>query len=542
MKTRKTTRKTAKKPAAKKAASKKAARKKAASRKAANKKAASKKAVSKKLTGKKAAGGKAASKKVTAKKPSARKSKKPGQLAPIRLKPITTGQPDLASVNGDNYRAKVRMYRQGLGDCFLITLPRQEGTPFYAVIDCGVILGTHDPKTIMEEVVQNIIDTTGGHLDLVVATHEHWDHISGFVQAGDLWKDSNKLQVDQVWLAWTEDSKDALAKKLRGDQQALRAALALSATRLRLGGDDRTAEEVTGLLEFFGATGGSTTSDALDVVKNLTKNIRFCLPKDEPVTLDGTGVKVYVLGPPHDEKLIKKYNPSKKEPETYGIDAMNMFMSGTASALSDETDHNAPFDPTFQIPLPAAEQMPFYQSHYWGEDADAREKNQSWRRIDGSWLDSSSALALQLDSATNNTCLVLAFELEEGGDVLLFAADAQVGNWLSWQDLTWEVEGNTVTGPDLLHRTIFYKVGHHGSHNATLREKGLEEMTELKLAFVPVDHQMALKKRWGQMPLNQLMDRLNEITKQSVIRIDEDVPAHLTNHIESDKLFHEVLL
>ena len=67
-------------------------------------------------------------------------------------------------------------------------------------------------------------------------------------------------------------------------------------------------------------------------------------------------------------------------------------------------------------------------------------------------------------------------------------------------------------------------------------------MNGLKLAFVPVDHQMALKKRWGQMPLNQLMERLNEITEQSVIRIDEDVPDHLTNHIESDKLFYEVLL
>jgi len=41
-----------------------------------------------------------------------------------------------------------------------------------------------------------------------------------------------------------------------------------------------------------------------------------------------------------------------------------------------------------------------------------------------------------LQSATNNTSLVLAIELEDG-DVMLFAGDAQVGNWLSWQDLTW---------------------------------------------------------------------------------------------------------
>jgi hypothetical protein len=407
-------------------------------------------------------------------------------------------------------------------------------------IDCGVILGTKDPGTVIEEVVQNIIDTTDGHLNLVVATHEHWDHVSGFIQASELWSDRSKLTVDEVWLAWTEDPKDTLAQKLRGDQVALRSALTMAATRMRLAGDGDAAEEVTGMLDFFGAAGGASTSDALDVVKGLTKNIRFCLPQDDPVTLDGTDVKVYVLGPPHDEKLIKKYNPSTKVPETYGIDAMNMFMSANGSALLNG-QADAPFDTALQIPLHAGEQMPFFQLHYWGEDTDSLEKDQSWRRIDGSWLDSSSALALQLDSATNNTCLVLAFELQ-GGDVLLFAADAQVGNWLSWQDLSWDVGSSAVTGSDLLHRTIFYKVGHHGSHNATLREKGLEEMTGLKLAFIPVDRQMAIKKRWGKMPFNPLLDRLNTITKQSVVRIDEDVPAHLKDHVQADKLFYEVAL
>ena len=116
--------------------------------------------------------------------------------------------------------------------------------------------------------------------------------------------------------------------------------------------------------------------------------------------------------------------------------------------------------------------MPFFQTRYWGEDSDASpvalapEKDQSWRRIDADWL-SGSQLALHLDSATNNTSLALAIELADG-EVLLFPADAQVGNWLSWQTLSWQLPDNsTVTGPDLLNRTIFYKAGHHGSHNAT---------------------------------------------------------------------------
>ena len=99
-------------------------------------------------------------------------------------------------------------------------------------------------------------------------------------------------------------------------------------------------------------------------------------------------------------------------------------------------------------------------------------------------------MALQLDSATNNTSLVLAIELG-GKDVLLFVGDAQAGNWRSWESCTWTAndkknEPRSVTAADLLNRTIFYKVGHHGSHNATMRTKGLELMKSNHLAaFIP---------------------------------------------------------
>jgi hypothetical protein len=436
-----------------------------------------------------------------------------------------------------NFRIKVRMYRQGLGDCFLITIPRNNGKPFYAVIDCGVILGTKDAGKIMTEVVEHIITTTGGHVDVVAATHEHWDHISGFGQAKEIWTDKNRLTIGEVWLSWAEDRNNALAKKLRGERQALKIALNAAASRMHLAGDTRASEDVANLLSFFGAI---STADALEVVKDLSDTIRYCTPQDAPVQIPGTEVKVYVLGPPPDEKFIKKYNPSKREPETYGMDAMNHYLSALQPTLSD-TDLETPFDERFQIPMHVAQQMPFFQQYYWGESADSDDKDQEWRRIDGSWLDSSSSLALQLDSATNNTCLVLAFEMADG-DVLLFAADAQVGNWLSWQDLKWKVNGKDVTGPDLLRRTIFYKVGHHGSHNATLRELGLEQMTSLKCAFVPVDREMAVKKRWNQMPLNELMERLNHITDERVVRIDADIPEKLSKQMVPDNLFHEIAL
>jgi hypothetical protein len=158
--------------------------------------------------------------------------------------------------------------------------------------------------------------------------------------------------------------------------------------------------------------------------------------------------------------------------------------------------------------------------------------DEAWRKIDYDWTQAAETLALNLDSHTNNTCLVLAFELTDTGEVFLFPADAQVGNWLSWQNCRWKVrtENGTadVTGPDLLAKTVFYKVGHHGSHNATLRELGLEQMTSEDLvAFIPVFRDQALKSRWTGMPFPPLLERLKTKTGGRLLRSDEPKPdAH----------------
>jgi hypothetical protein len=134
----------------------------------------------------------------------------------------------------------------------------------------------------------------------------------------------------------------------------------------------------------------------------------------------------------------------------------------------------------------------------------------------------------------NNTSLVLAFELGEPGrgQVLLFAADAQVGNWLSWTstNLAWTFPtaaspAVTVTPEDLLHRVVFYKVGHHGSHNATLANKGLDLMTDERMvAFIPVNHAQAVVKRWPGMPFQPMLDVLTTHTSGRVVCIDDAPP------------------
>jgi L-ascorbate metabolism protein UlaG (beta-lactamase superfamily) len=425
------------------------------------------------------------------------------------------------------------MYRQGLGDCLLISLPRPEGGhPYHVMIDCGVILGTPDPGTKMTEVVENIITVTQGEIDLLIATHEHWDHLSGFIQAKDSF---DKLKVHEVWLGWTEDVTDELTRKLKAEKIAALASLRMALSHLQLAGDADGTAELGGILEFFGVASGASTADALDCVRKMTPKLRYCLATDTPIEPTGVDARFYVLGPPHDEKQLRKINPSGRDKETYGLalNGLQMFMDGVGTALAAR-DRGRPFDQQYEIPFPYAMDMEFFKQQYWMPG----ESKESWRRIDIDWLGGSSELALQLDSLTNNTSLVVAIELSDG-DVLLFAADAQVGNWLSWQDLTWTVAGKAVTGPDLLERTILYKVGHHGSHNATLKENGLEQMKRLRVAMIPVDQEMAKKKRWDHMPLDALVTALDKQTKGTVLRVDRPKPDTREQIVE-DPLFFEV--
>lgn len=426
---------------------------------------------------------------------------------------------------------RVRMYRQGLGDCFLLSFPRAGQAPFHILVDCGVILGTPDAAAKMLRVVEDIATVTGGHLNVVVATHEHWDHLSGFIQAQELFDD---MTIDEAWFAWTEDPTDSLAARLRqGQAKALaglrNAAQKLTAAAARPSGDRsrQLGARVESLLDFFGAAGGQSTRDALSyLVKTRHKpaRVRYFRPGDKPITLpDVAGVRVFVLGPPHDEKLIKRSNPTKTGREVYEV-ARQHSAPDTAfyAALGDGTDelssYSQPFDERFRVKPDAARSF----TTSYDDPADA------WRRIDDDWLGVSERLALALDSDTNNTSLVLALELEPGGRVLLFPGDAQVGNWLSWQDCQWPADdaNSACTAADLLKRTVLYKVGHHASHNATLRAKGLELMVSPDLvALVPVNHEMAEKKRWFGMPFPALLARLEEKTQGRILRIDQAMPA-----------------
>ena len=467
----------------------------------------------------------------------------------------------------------IRMYRQGLGDCFLLAFPtRQAGQAFYMLIDCGVIFGTQNPSQVMQAVATDIEAATGGDIHLLVATHEHWDHLSGFIQAGEIFQ---RMRIHNLWLAWTEDPSDKLAQQLRTEFQRDHQALHLAVNRAR---DPESVEPITNLLHFFGdpsvapgnalnSSNTATTGAALNAIRAFVSKMdaapEYRRPGEEPLSLprasglpEVSGVRIYVLGPPQDEKVLKDINPTVKGREVYTKGSALTARTAFYMAVQDQAqvspadqelrELSFPFDQVLRIPRIEAKQYEFFRLHYGfdestpGEKAaqdgqqNARRDDQAWRRIDDDWLGAAGDLALQLDSYTNNTSLALAIELVNTKKVLLFVADAQIGNWLSWDNLSWSVPDpigamQTIRVGDLLARTVLYKVGHHGSFNATVRglsavPKGLELMTSPDLvAMIPVNREMALKKRWD-MPFDPLLQRLEEKTSHRVMRVDDAYP------------------
>jgi hypothetical protein len=319
---------------------------------------------------------------------------------------------------------------------------------------------------------------------VLVVTHEHWDHVSGFLQAEEL---LNRLTIREVWLPWTEDPEDDLAGELRTKRERVLRGITIARRQL-------------------------TERRSLAAIRAARR------PGVD-------GIRAYVLGPPYSAKSLRKSNPSKRHSEVYELAADSAVDLGFLAALESlgigQETGKQPFESWFRLTEAEAKNENFFQDFYGFSGADRR-------RIEDDWFAAAESLAPKLDSHTNNTSLVLAFEIAKSGRVLLFPGDAQVGSWLSWENLSWKVkegkEIRTVTAGDLLQRTVLYKVGHHGSHNATLREKGLGLMSSNELVvMIPVNREMAKKKEW-RMPYPSLFSALEEKAKGRILDVDYGIP------------------
>ena len=397
-------------------------------------------------------------------------------------------------------KINVRMYRAGTGDFFILQFKKGNTVSFKMMIDCGCINGS---KENFEPLVNDLKTLTGGTIDLLVVSHEHADHINGFERCKDIF---DKFKFKKVWFAWTEDKDDPFANDLRANHSKLGMALNTATEKLNALVKNKHFEtqfknELEGKFMLEGKKhfiNSLTALNALNVVKktkpgkplptmedrlrewNVIKQdteVEFLEPGDVRGDFAAAkGIKFFVLGPPKDIKLLSKEekkgeNFEKREKKSTTDFA---FLSALAEPGLESDASRLPFE--FE-----------YESTNAYDPIQQLYNSSEWQKIDNDWLFSAGSLALKFEKSINNTSLALAIQFEDSEKVLLFPADAELGNWESWHNgLKWpvKIKGKTEqkNAEYFLNKTVFYKVGHHLSQNGTAKGRGIEMMTSTEMA------------------------------------------------------------
>lgn len=426
--------------------------------------------------------------------------------------------------------ATVRMYRlHELGDCFLLTFRSGESTS-RMLIDCGSFRNSSAAVARLDTIVEALNEELdGAGLDVVVGTHQHNDHLSGFVHCK---RSFQTMGVEQVWLSWLDDPDDALARNIATAHRNLLQGLADARDALtsRRGSSPvraHTLEVLNDVLGFFGAKEAGAPpklpAEAVHELKRLGRRRPKYLQPGSSIDVPGLppGVaRVHVLGPPREQNLLRRTTPLASESYDHalasaGVMAPRFLDAVVGSGHQNRDAEHYPFNEQCKRSTPSKGTRALREIVRRYRDAE-----EAWRTIDDDWLQLGEKLALYLDSFTNNSSVALAIELVDSGKVLLFVGDAQTGNWRSWNDIAWA--SKDVTTADLFARTVFYKVGHHASHNAT-HAPSFEAMTNPDLvALIPVhkgDANITRTNGW-KMPATNLFDRIVRKTEGRVLQMD----------------------
>ncbi|MBN1360460.1 MAG: hypothetical protein JW993_07705 [Sedimentisphaerales bacterium] len=341
----------------------------------------------------------------------------------------------------------VAMYDVGFGDCFLLTFDYANDGKRHLLIDCG---STSVKKAHLSRVVDQLAEDCQGHLDAIVATHRHKDHISAFGLKG-LDAKLEALEPEVVIQPWTEHpeaARGALEAPGVFTQAAVARMLSLDATqqfaqhlvdsplRVLAAASPTTRRQ----LERIAALSIPNTS-AIKCLTRMGKRHAYVHAGADCGLSDLLpGVRVSVLGPPtlrQSEGIRTQKKWDEDEFWKLYADVARMSAANTAAARG----RSALFP---QVPTDSIARAPSYVK---------------WviRQLDAAQLHNVKRIVRALDDALNNTSVVLLFEA--GDKVLLFPGDAQLENWqyaLADADLKAR-----------LRKTSVYKVGHHGSTNAT---------------------------------------------------------------------------
>lgn len=351
---------------------------------------------------------------------------------------------------------ELRAYQVGFGDCFLLTFvyPAKRR---HVLIDFGT---TALPKKLaatpavhMPRVAEDIASVCGGKLTAVVATHRHADHISGFAtdkKSGGSGTIIAKCKPDVVVQPWTEDP--AAAKDAKTPTATRRKSFVASLNAMHRIADAMTAfvetpprslsMAVVRQLRFLGEDNIKNRSavDNLIAMGSRKGAAAVYAHHGADSGLEGVlpGVKVRVLGPPTlaQSDGIRKMRSSD-------ADEFWQFLGGRRGLEGLQVK-----DVARRVSGRAAGRVPV--EGRWFRDRLAAMTGEQLLEI-----------VRVLDDQMNNTSLILLFEF--GGKKLLFPGDAQIENW----SYALEDAPDAAATRAVLANVDLYKVGHHGSRNAT---------------------------------------------------------------------------
>lgn len=393
---------------------------------------------------------------------------------------------------------RIRMYRVGFGDFFLLTVTGRDG-PKHILIDCGV-----HAKNIgsIGDAIDQMAKDCNFKLALIIMTHRHADHISGFATCANVFA---KFTVEAVWMPWFENPAEPLAVALQANltEIARRASFALAALADEESAVYRDmAENITGVVM---GVADSSNQVALNVLHGGFKNkpnyfyYKAGDVAELPQSLVDTGVRAKILGPPIDPLLIRKMT---KKSEQYLSDGLSVEKSGVV-----------PFKKAFIA----------NESDYPKQAFDFFNVEHIKEAIDKFQPSAMAAAAREADKYLNNQSLVVLFTI--GGKNLLFSGDAQRGNWENFlYGGVFGTPGHTELCPEakaILGNIDFYKVGHHGSANATPKEA----VSALRLGCVGMCS--TAMGAYNEVPrgplLNALMERMNgQLARSDQVATDQE--------------------
>jgi hypothetical protein len=372
----------------------------------------------------------------------------------------------------------IRGYQVGFGDCFLVSFVYSKTDVRHVLIDFGTTAlparGTPRkaarPSDHMPQVAARIEQDCGGQLTAVIATHRHADHISGFATDGRTGQSGltiRALQPKVVLQPWTEDPRAATDARratrdssrsprsvvagLRAMEDVAQAVLTLARSRPAWMGVALQRE-----LEFLGMDNirNKSAVDNLIAMGKAATAVWAHHGSKSGLERHLPGVKIHVLGPPNLEQTEKIRTMRKTDPDQFWH-----LLAGPRS-------------------LPAAEPLAHGLGRRNGRGARTPPPEARWfldrlQRMHGEQL---LSIVRTLDDQMNNTSLILLFEVL--GKKLLFPGDAQLENW----SYALEDAPDADRTRALLADVDVYKVGHHGSLNATPKKLLWEPFTKRKKA------------------------------------------------------------